>query len=516
MNSFFPGNCLWTKKYKPKSIQDMIGSADYNNSAKKLLNWLRNWHTSSSKSKSTTTGNGFKAVLISGPPGVGKSMCSQLACKEAGFSCIEFNASDTRSSKLFNRVLGECSTSQTISFQSKEINKQKSSTPIKQNCIIMDEVDGMDGNADRGGIADLISKIKNTKIPIICICNERYHAKLKSLAGNCFDLRFYKPRTDQMRKFLQKICNQESLKISCSLLDQVITSSNHDVRQCLFNLSMWSSNSRVLEDADIHRAIKDTRVGPFESCSQLFHANGQIEAKFDRFFDDYSLMPLFVYENYLNVSDKKSKNDFKLMSESIESMCVADRISRQIRTNNSWSLLPDQATFAVVVPGTLLALKDTVSIKFPAYLGKKSQHSRHFRGIQQMNIHTRLHAPMSLTELVVDHMSVLKRRLSDPLIKIGSSGISSVIKLMNDYGLSRSDFDLVLELCTFTHSKSSLPLPCISPKVKSAFTRTFNNNNKINSSHYKKSKSTIQKKDDLKEQKESDDDCDQEEERGSH
>jgi len=111
-------------------------------------------------------------------------------------------------------------------------------------------------------------------------------------------------------------------------------------------------------------------------------------------------------------------------------------------------------------------------------------------------------------------MSVLKRRLSDPLIKIGSSGISSVIKLMNDYGLSRSDFDLVLELCTFTHSKSSLPLPCISPKVKSAFTRTFNNNN--NSSHNKKSKSTIQKKDDLKEQKESDDDCDQEEERGSH
>jgi replication factor C subunit 1 len=207
----------------------------------------------------------------------------------------------------------------------------------------------------------------------------------------------------------------------------------------------------------------------------------------------------------------------ELMSESIESMCVADRLSRQIRTNNSWSLLPAQATFAVVVPGTLLALKDTVSIKFPAYLGKKSQHSRLYRGIQQMNIHTRLHAPMSLTELVVDRMSVLKRRLSDPLIKIGSSGISSVIKLMNDYGLSRSDFDLVLELCTFTHSKSSLPLPCISPKVKSAFTRTFNNNNnKINSSHYKKSKSTIQKKDDLKEQKESDDDCDQEEERGSH
>ena len=37
----------------------------------------------------------------------------------------------------------------------------------------MDEVDGMSAG-DRGGISDLIDTIKRSKIPIICICNDRY------------------------------------------------------------------------------------------------------------------------------------------------------------------------------------------------------------------------------------------------------------------------------------------------------------------------------------------------------
>ena len=91
----------------------------------------------------------------------------------------------------------------------------------------MDEVDGMAGNEDRGGIAgtdqspiyfceliyaphftliswyndcklELIQIIKSSKIPIICLCNDRQHQKIRSLAGHCFDLRFQKPRVEQI------------------------------------------------------------------------------------------------------------------------------------------------------------------------------------------------------------------------------------------------------------------------------------------------------------------------------
>lgn len=67
-----------------------------------------------------------------------------------------------------------------------------------KHLIIMDEVDGMAGNEDRGGIAEMILKIKSSKVPIICICNDRQHVKIRSLANHCFDLRFNKPGVNQV------------------------------------------------------------------------------------------------------------------------------------------------------------------------------------------------------------------------------------------------------------------------------------------------------------------------------
>jgi len=67
----------------------------------------------------------------------------------------------------------------------------------------MDEVDGMSGG-DRGGVSDLIASIKISKIPIICICNDRYNQKLKSLVNYCLPLNFRKPTKQQVIKFLVK------------------------------------------------------------------------------------------------------------------------------------------------------------------------------------------------------------------------------------------------------------------------------------------------------------------------
>lgn len=61
----------------------------------------------------------------------------------------------------------------------------------------MDEVDGMSAG-DRGGIADLIASIKISKIPIICICNDRYSQKLKSLVNYCLLLSYRKPTKQQV------------------------------------------------------------------------------------------------------------------------------------------------------------------------------------------------------------------------------------------------------------------------------------------------------------------------------
>ena len=63
--------------------------------------------------------------------------------------------------------------------------------------LIMDEVDGMSAG-DRVGVADLIASINICSIPIICICNDRYSQKLKSLVNYCLMLNFRKPTKQQV------------------------------------------------------------------------------------------------------------------------------------------------------------------------------------------------------------------------------------------------------------------------------------------------------------------------------
>jgi replication factor C subunit 1 len=74
-------------------------------------------------------------------------------------------------------------------FSAEKKGRENVPTKKKKVVLIMDEVDGMSAG-DRGGMQELISLIKETKIPIICICNDRASPKVKSLANYCLDLRF--------------------------------------------------------------------------------------------------------------------------------------------------------------------------------------------------------------------------------------------------------------------------------------------------------------------------------------
>ena len=49
----------------------------------------------------------YRAVLISGPPGIGKTTSAHLMAKQAGYNPIELNASDARSKKLIEVGSGD-------------------------------------------------------------------------------------------------------------------------------------------------------------------------------------------------------------------------------------------------------------------------------------------------------------------------------------------------------------------------------------------------------------------------
>ena len=64
--------------------------------------------------KKDQDGSSFKAALLSGSPGVGKTTTATLVCEELGFSYIEMNASDTRNKKTLEEHISQLLSNKTM------------------------------------------------------------------------------------------------------------------------------------------------------------------------------------------------------------------------------------------------------------------------------------------------------------------------------------------------------------------------------------------------------------------
>lgn len=228
-----------------------------------------------------------------------------MVSEHLGFDTIEFNASDTRSKKLLQVEVSELLSNKTLHGY---FNGRNTSLTEKQ-VLLMDEVDGMAGNEDRGGMQELINLIKNSSVPIICMCNDRNHPKIRSLVAYCYDLRFARPQVNQIKGAVLSILFKENLngKISPKTIEEIITATNNDVRQTLNSISLLSAkmdfpDSKLRSD----NGKKDLKLGPWEVVRKVFsaeeHKTMSLNDKSDLFFNDYSLGPLFVQQNYLMVA----------------------------------------------------------------------------------------------------------------------------------------------------------------------------------------------------------------------
>lgn len=130
-----------------------------------------------------------------------------LVAQESGRDVLEFNASDARSKVALREQVGDLTGSHTLELGLKKktnSNKSKSNQRTKR-CVIMDEVDGM-GGGDRSGLSELIQMIKTTKVPIICICNDRQSQKLKSLVPYCYGFEVSAPHQSSRGQACRKSC----------------------------------------------------------------------------------------------------------------------------------------------------------------------------------------------------------------------------------------------------------------------------------------------------------------------
>lgn len=394
---------LWTDKYAPSTISTVCGNKGQ---VEKLQNWLRKWHNNAKYDfkKAGPDGSGvYRAALIHGPPGIGKTTAAHLVANLEGFDVVESNASDTRSKKLVEDGLrGVLDTTSLLGYFSGDGKKVEASK--RKLVLIMDEVDGMSAG-DRGGVGALAAVAKKTSTPMILICNERRLPKMKPFDFVTWDLPFRRPTADMIRARISTICYREGIKISGPTLDALIEGSNADIRQIINMISTAKLDRQSMEFDDgktmskaweKHIVLKPWDIVGKILRPQMFASSSTatLNDKIELYFNDHEFSYLMLEENYLKTTPalangysgkERSLKLLELADKAASSISDGDLVDRMIHgTQQQWSLMPTHAIFSFVRPASYVYGNFGDRPGFVSWLGQNSKFGKVVHGSQEV------------------------------------------------------------------------------------------------------------------------------------
>lgn len=308
---------------------------------------------------------------------------------------------------------------------------------------------------------------------------------MRSLKTNVFVNNFSKLQTKQCFAALKSVCFKEKVKLDNATMTAIIEGANCDMRQILNNLAMWSANNKELTYDGVKGDIKDTKKhikqNPFQFAREFFqtgfHAK-PLASRIDTYFHDYSAAPLFVQEMYTksrtgraNQAVPPAVEAMDKLSDAAESIAQGDLVHSRIYSSQAFGLLPIHAVASCIRPGFIVQGGLSDRIDFPQWFGKNSSRTKFKRYLSVLGHHMRAQTSVDRADLRMNYLPCLRKHLVHPLGS-GADGAEKVIAMMDQYNLTRDDWDEINELCQLKGQKD--PTALLDSKAKAAFTRAYN------------------------------------------
>ena len=330
----------WTVKHKPKTLAEIVGNAD---SIEKLVEWIKTWNKGVPKKRS---------VFLHGPPGVGKTAVVEVLASDLGMELVEKNASDYRTAEAVERFAGLASQYGTL-FGGRRL-------------ILLDELDGITGTVDKGGVATITEIVKKAQCPIVLIANDIYDPRFATLRTHCLLIEFKKPTVLQVVKRLKEVCKHEGIEAEEEALKFVAQRSGRDVRSALNDLQALAQGKKSLKYDDVSwLAERDRKEVIFNVLRTIFYSKDALEAKraVDSADVDPDMLFQWIYENAPH-----QLNDPHDLAKAMDSLSLADVYRGRLQRSQDWSLLPyvlDFMTAGVAMARERSKLSGWVPYKFP-------------------------------------------------------------------------------------------------------------------------------------------------------
>jgi replication factor C large subunit len=302
------GSKPWTQQHSPKKVKDVVGQEAALASLKQfVLNFKREKK---------------KAAIIYGPTGCGKTSAVYSIANELGLEIVELNASDFRNAEGISSVVGNASKQMSLFFRGK--------------IILVDEIDGVSGTDDRGGIPELARLTAGTAFPIIMTANDPFDKKFSELRKISSMIEFAPLQTTHITAILERVAELEKIKYEEDAIKSLSRRCGGDARAAVNDLQMLSSGGKFTKQDLESLSDRERKESIGTALTKIFKTTDPILAKhsFDTVSEDLHECLLWVDENLPKEYDKPAD-----LARAYEFVAKADIMNRRIMRWQHWRFL---------------------------------------------------------------------------------------------------------------------------------------------------------------------------------